>query len=128
MAMKPEASIAAGLGTAALVYAFYDMSLPPLADVRTLESDNRDIQASERTATWVSGAFVAGIGALTKDATVFVIGALAVVGLAWMYRHADQVTPLTGKTVGKLSVPGMTQEQKPADFGYTDQMEVQEMA
>ena len=108
MALKtPEASIAAGLATAGLVYTIFDMSLPPLADVRTLDSGNRDVSSSERTATAVSGAMVAGLGLLTGDPTVFVIGGAMVIALAWLYRHSNAVSPLTGTMLpGNLSVPG----------------------
>lgn len=123
MAMKtPEASVAAGLGAAALVYAIYDMSLPPLADVRTLDSGNRDVQGSERVATAVSGALVAGLGLMTGDATVFVIGGAMVIAMAWMYRHADQVSPLTGTMLPHLSVPGaVSAAPVTTDTIYTDE-------
>lgn len=125
MALKTaEASVGVGLGTAALTYAIYNISLPPLTDVRAVESENQDIQSSERAATWVSAAFVTGVALVTKDATVFVIGGIAVVMMAWLYRHADQVSPATGKAnVVKLSVPGMTQMDEPQEqVTYVDEV------
>jgi hypothetical protein len=124
MALKtPEASVAAGLAAAGLVYAVFDMSLPPLADVRTLDTGNKDVSGSERTATAVSGALVAGLGLLTGDATVFVIGGSMVIALAWLYRHANEVSPLTGTMLpGNLTVPGADSAAPPAtETIYTDE-------
>lgn len=118
-----EASVGVGLASAALVYSIFDMSLPPLADIRSLESENRDVESSERSATWVSGALVTGIALMTQDATVFVIGGAMVVGMAWLYRHADAVSPLTGTAFPKIMVPGSgaTSDDKPdADTVYID--------
>ena len=122
MALKPETSLIVGLGTATLVYGIYQAALPPIADVRVAESDNRDIQASERLASWTSAAVVAGVSLITKDPTIFILGGSMVIVLAWWHRHADQVSPLTGKAVGSFFSPPMTQEQLPTDFGYEDSM------
>jgi len=117
----PEASVGVGLATAAISYSIFDMSLPPLVDVRSVESDNRDVQSAERAATWVAAAFVSAVALMTKDATVFVIGGVTIVALAWLYRHADQVSPLTGTALPKITVPGMTSQAEPEpDTTYVD--------
>lgn len=124
MALKtPEASVAAGLAAAGLAYTIFDMSLPPLADVRQVETGNRDIQSSERTATIVSGVFVTGLGLITGDATVFIIGGAMVIAMSWLYRHADQVSPLTGTMLPNISVPGAVSAAPVATEPiYTDEM------
>lgn len=103
-----EASVSVGLGTAALVAGVYSMSLPKLADVRNVEQRNTDIQKSERTAAWLAAGLVTGIALITSDPTVFVIGGAAMVAITWLYRHADQVNPISGTAVPpQLSiVPG----------------------
>ena len=120
MALRtPEASLGVGIGTAALAYIVFDMSLPPLADVRQVETGNVDIQRAERVATGVSSVLVAGIGLITEDATVFIVGGVMVIALAWMYRHADQVSPLAGRVVPHLSVPGGVTAAPPAEMTET---------
>jgi hypothetical protein len=90
------------------VYSVYDMSMPSLADVRNVDSNNVDIQSAERTATWVAAGLVTGVALITSDATVFVIGGAAIVAFAWMFRHADQVNPLSGRALAPALqlVPG----------------------
>jgi len=116
MALKPEMSILGGLATAGVVYATFQVTLPPVADVKTIEPQNRDIGSSERTATWLSAGLVSGLSLIARDPGIFIIGGLAVIALSYMYKHADQVTPLTGKTLGdlRLSVPGQVSDQPPA--------------
>lgn len=108
MALRPEISLLGGLAVGGVVYATYQVMLPPAADVKTVESNNRDIASSERTATWVSAGIVSGISLLTKDPGIFIIGGAFVILLSYVYKHADQVSPLTGKVLGdlKIAVPG----------------------
>jgi hypothetical protein len=95
MGFKPEVSLAVALATATVVYAIHQNATPNLADVRSLESNNSDVQSAERTASWVSAGVVAGISLLAKDATIFIIGGSMVIAMAWMTRHADQVDTVT---------------------------------
>lgn len=94
MALKPEASLMVSLATAAVVYAVYSNATPSVADVRSLDPGNRDVQKSERMATWTAAGVVAGISLLAKDATIFVIGGAMTVAMAWATRHADTVDGL----------------------------------
>jgi hypothetical protein len=95
MPLKPEVSLGVALATATVVYGIYQNATPPLADIRSLESGNTDIQGAERQATWTAAAVVAGISLLAKDPTIFVVGGTAVVVMAWSHRHADTVDVIT---------------------------------
>jgi hypothetical protein len=110
-----EASIGIGLATGAVAFQVYNMSLPPVTDVRAAEPENQDVSASERTATWISAGIVTGVALLTGDATVFIIGGTVVIALSWLYRHADQVSPLSG--MASLPVVGGGMSEAPADPG-----------
>jgi hypothetical protein len=114
-----EASVSVGLATAGIVYGVYNMSLPTIADVRNTEQGNADIRKSERTAAWVSALAVTGIALITSDPTVFVVGGAAMVAIAWLYRHADQVDPLSGSVVPKplRLVPGGISDEPVAEDG-----------
>jgi hypothetical protein len=122
MALKtPEASVGVGLGLSATVYAIFDLHMPTIADVRSVEANNDDLQRSRRTATIMSGVLVGFVGLITGDATSFIIGGATIVGLDWLYRHADQVSPLTGTATPTIVVPGMTSQSEPAeDYAYVD--------
>lgn len=95
------------------------MSLPPITDIRTAEPENLDVDKAERTATWVAAGIVTGVALITQDATVFVIGGSVVVALAWLYRHANQVSPTTGDATAALTSPGAT-SSAPLSAGYLD--------
>jgi hypothetical protein len=120
MSLKPESSLMVGLATATVVYGIYQSALPNLADVRSLDAKNGDVAASERLASWTAAGVVAGISLLAQDMTVFVIGSVMVTGMAWWHRHANEVSPLTGKALGGDSaseaVPAQTQAQAPAAY------------
>ena len=94
---RPEVSLGMGLAVAALVWGVFNSTMPPVAEVRVTDQNDRDLAAAERTATWTSAAVVAGVALIAKDATVFILGGAMVTGLAWMYRHANQVHPEIGK-------------------------------
>lgn len=115
-----NASVGTGLAVGGIAFTVFSMSLPPLTDVRVAEPENGDIFRAERTATWVAAGIVTGVAAITQDATVFIIGGTVVVALAWLYRHANEVTPVTGTALGDTDVPGAITTSKPQDNGYLD--------
>lgn len=100
MSLKPEVSLGVGAAVAALVYGIYSNALPTAADIRSLDSNNDDINATEKHAEWLATAVVAGISLIAKDATIFIIGGLSVVGMSWLHRHANAVNPLTQNVSG----------------------------
>lgn len=118
MALKREVSLGVGLATAALVWGVYNGALPSIADARVAQPQDRDLSASERTATWTAAAVVSGVSLLAKDPTVFVLGGSMVVILAWWHRHANHYNPSLGSAV----VPSSRLQQETnlsMDAGYT---------
>jgi len=119
--LPPQASLGVGLATAGVVYAIYTKAMPPIADIRVADSQNRDLAASERLATWTAVGVVSGISLMAKDPDIFVIGGITTIALAWWHRHANMVSPLTGKAVQELRAPELvpeSQAQEPAAYGY----------
>src|SRR5262245_8476309 len=107
MALSPEVSVGTGLAVGGVAFTVFNMSLPPLTDVRAADPENNDVFAAERTATWVAAGIVVGVSLITSDATVFIIGGTTVVALAWLYRHANEVNPVSGMAVPEIGTPGM---------------------
>jgi hypothetical protein len=105
MSLKPDAEITIALATSAMAYGAYQFFLPPVADIRSLEANNRDIQASERTAAWVAAGFVSLVALLTKSPSVFILGNGTVVGASWSARHADQVSTVSKKAASMVPSP-----------------------
>jgi len=99
--MDRAASVGVGVAMMGLTVVIYQTSLPPLTDQRVAPLNERNSSASEKTARWVSGALVGLVSLVTMDATVFILGASAVIAESWMYRHANMgVNPL-----GPTSMP-----------------------
>jgi len=96
--LEPSASLTVGLATVGVVYAIHSNFTPSLADMQSLPAGNTDTDAAERKATWMSAGVVCGIALLAKDPTIFVLGSVATVGLAWFSRHAtwtdSKATPI----------------------------------
>ncbi len=89
MALKPEASVMAGLATAAVVVSIHSVMHPPVADIQGLPAGNPDVDLSEKKATWTSAGVVAGVSLLAKDPTIFIIGSVATIIMAFLPRHAN---------------------------------------
>lgn len=103
--LKPEGSLVASLATMTAVYAIYSYGVPSIADVRTAQPGNTDVDAAERSASWMAAGAVAGISLLAKDPTIFILGGATVIGLAWWTRHANMVNPELGKAVADFARP-----------------------
>jgi hypothetical protein len=114
MSLTPDGKLGLGLTTGVLVYGIYQMQMPTATDIRMAEAGQPDVQAAERGATWMSAAVVSGIALVAKSPEVFVIGGVFTVGLAWMYRHADTVNPITKKAVSAVTADQVAQAQMPA--------------
>lgn len=118
--LKPEASLGLSLATATVVYGIYTAALPNVADARSIDQRNTDLEAAERLAGWTAAGVVAGISLLAKDPTIFIFGSGMVIAMSWWHRHADMVNPLTGKAILGMDVsdfvPGQTQAEKPMEY------------
>lgn len=101
MSLKPEASIGTGLAVAGVVYAIHSNFTPSVADVQGLPTGNKDIDASERKATWLCIGVVSGVSLLARDPGIFIIGSAMTVAMALFTRHANWTETLTG-----MAAPG----------------------
>lgn len=93
MALKPEASVMSGLAVCGVVYGIHSNFTPTMADMQGLPAGNKDVDGSERAATWLSIGVVSGISLLAKDPTIFVMGSVATVAMAFLTRHAVWTEP-----------------------------------
>jgi hypothetical protein len=125
MPLKPEVSLSVALATGTLVYAIYSNATPTLADIRSADQYNADLNGARRSATWTAAAAVAGISLVSKDPGPFIVGGAMLIAMDWMHRHADAVNPLTGRAVAAdLTMsditPAVSQQDSPASYGYAD--------
>lgn len=103
--MKPDAEVSIALATSVMAYGAYQLALPSVADIRTLEPGNADIQASERVAAWVAAGGVSLVALLTQSPAVFILGGATVIAASWMTRHADRVDSVTHKAASLVPLP-----------------------
>lgn len=103
--MKPDTEVSIALATSVMAYGAYQLALPSTADIRSLEPNNRDIQAAERVAAWVAAGGVSLVALLTKSPAVFTLGGATVIAASWMTRHADRVSNVTKKASALVPAP-----------------------
>lgn len=103
--MKPDTEVSIALATGVMAYGAYQLALPSMADIRSLEPNNRDIQSSERVAAWTAAVLVSAVALLTKSPAVFSLGGLVVIGSSWTTRHADKVSNVTKKASAMVPNP-----------------------
>lgn len=118
MALKPESAILTGLATGAIVLAFHAQATPTQADIQALPAGTKDIDQSERKATFMSAGAVAVISLLTKDPTVFIIGSAVTVGMAFWTRHSNFKDPASG-IIGGVSRAGSPNTMPEAEVADT---------
>lgn len=105
MALKADSEVPIALATAVLAYGSYQYALPSVADIRSLEKGNADVQGAERVAAWVSAGLVSFVALITKSPSVFVLGGSTVIAASWMTRHADQVDAISSKAGSLVPAP-----------------------
>jgi hypothetical protein len=92
MALKPETEIVASALVATAVYGIFQLNAPNLADVKHSApggAASANTHKSVKTAVWTSAVLVAGLGILSKDPTIYIVGALVTVVEGWKYYHAN---------------------------------------
>jgi hypothetical protein len=94
--LKPEVSIPIALATAGVVVGIYSQFTPSIADMRTVDANNADLDGTRRQAGWLAAAAVGAISLLAKDATPFVVGCGIIIFMDWSHRHANAMDPMTG--------------------------------
>lgn len=111
--LKPPESVAASLATAGLVYAVYMHAMPPMVEIHAAAPQDGSVESSRKKAMWTSIAVASGFFLLTKDPNVWIAGGLTLVAIDWQVRHANAVSPATGKMVPNAQANNLAQ-------GYTD--------
>jgi hypothetical protein len=97
MALKPEFSVMGGLAVGALVFAIHTQATPSQADIQALPAGTPDIDAAERKATIISAGVVAGVSLIAGDPTIFVMGSVITVAMAFWTRHSNYMESVGGK-------------------------------
>lgn len=105
--LKRETAVGVGLAVMGLTWAVYSQVTPRVADLRVSKPNEPNAAAAEKVARWTAGTMVVGVSLITQDATVFVMGALAVISLSWMHRQANGTNPMQVGAYMPTSVPSI---------------------
>lgn len=95
--LTPDSATVVGLLSAAGVYLIYSDSLPTIADARTAEPHNADLESARKAAAWKSAALLTIVFVVARDINSYIISGVALVGIDYMHKHANAVHPMTGK-------------------------------
>lgn len=98
--LSPSQSVATGVGIGVVDLFIFDRHLPAMADIRTADPQDTDIDASRRAATGQCIAINALVFLMTRDWNVFLIGGAITASMSWLVAHANTVHPATGSVVG----------------------------
>lgn len=97
--LKPEHSVAVGIGIAAVDLLIFNQMLPNTTDVRSASPQNPDVETERRKAVIYCVGVNGFVSLITRDWNVFLIGGIATIGMSYMIAHANEVNPQTGKMV-----------------------------
>jgi hypothetical protein len=74
-------------------------NLPPVSDVRSATPFNAQVESAERTALLESTILTLVVAGFARSVETFMIGGLVVVGVDFVYKHANAVNPNTNQMV-----------------------------
>jgi hypothetical protein len=125
--LNPSQSVAIGVGIGVVDLFIFDKHLPAIADVRTADPQDTDIDAARRSATMQCIAINGLVSLMTRDWDVFLIGGAITAAMSWTFAHANTVHPATGTT----QAPGetaMTPDDLSAQYPLADYGDSQQNA
>lgn len=114
--LQPDSATTVGILTAAGVYLIYNNALPTAVDIRTASPHDKDIESERKAAAWKSALLIGVVFLVARDLNSYIISGAALVGIDYMYKHANAVNPQTGKmdaTTGADSIAPSLQQAYP---------------
>lgn len=89
-ALLPAALVAAGN---VLIFQHY---VPNIADIRTAQPFNNDVEKSERSALYTATGFTLLVSFFARSLEIFAVGGAVIVAMDYAVKHANAVNPQTG--------------------------------
>lgn len=80
--------------------------MPPVADVRSADAFNVQVESSERTALLATTALTLLVAGFGRSIETFIVGGVVIVGVDFAFKHANAVNPATNKM---MDSPGSAQ-------------------
>lgn len=117
---SPDSATIVGLVTAAGVYLIYNNSMPSVTDLRTAAPHDDHAESSRKAAAWKSAALIGVVFLVARDINSYIISGAALVGIDYMYKHANATNPQTGKldvsNAGDSVAPSLAQAYPLPDY------------
>lgn len=95
--LKPEGSVMAGLATIGAVFAVYQLNVGNVATAQATPANHPVLESSRKKAGYSALVLVAGLGLVTKDANILILGCGSIIGMEIAYRHGIMAHPASGK-------------------------------
>jgi hypothetical protein len=117
--LNPSQTVATGVGIGIVDLFIFNQHLPPMADIRTAQPHNGDVDTTRRQATGMCIVVNAFISLMTRDWDVFLIGGVVTVGMSYLAVHANALNPQTGKLdAGTPTLHAEAAVYSMPDYGY----------
>lgn len=95
--LRRESAPVVGLLEAIAVYEIYNHAMPSTADIRGVAQHNPDIETTRKHAAIESVVLLGVVFAVTRDFNAFIIGGVATILVDMSFKHANAVSPATGR-------------------------------
>jgi hypothetical protein len=94
--LNPSQAVGVGIGIGAVDLLIFSHFVPGIADVRSANPQNQDVDATRRQATLYCIGVNGLVSLMTRDWNVFLIGGIVTAAMSWAVVHANTVHPQTG--------------------------------
>lgn len=95
--------------------------VPSVADVRTAQPFNGDLESAERTALLVGTFFTLVVAGFARSAEVFAVGGVVLIAMDFATKHANAVNPDTGKMT--QGMPNVSTDYPLPDYAAAESQE-----
>jgi hypothetical protein len=102
--LNPSQAVGVGIGISALDLLIFSHFVPGVADIRSANPQNTDVETGRRQATIYCVGINGLVSLMTRDWNVFLIGGATTAAMSWLVVHANMIHPQTGTMMG----PGET--------------------
>lgn len=120
MAQTHGRMIVAGI-TAVGVVMIHDHFVPSVADIRTAQPFDTDIDSASRSALVTAVGFVALMSLLSRSLEPFIVGGATEVILDFATKYANAVSPDSGKMAGTPAMSGVSTSYPMPDYTGDEQ-------
>lgn len=95
--LKPENSVISGIAVAGAVFAIYNLDVGSVSAAHASDANHQALETSRKKAGYTAFIAVAGVGLMTKDVNILILGFASIVAMELHYKTAIMTNPQTNK-------------------------------